>query len=132
VLHIVNSFHEGLERFERLRRCPKELTLPWWRWTRRAPTSWRMERPRGRFTRIPTPPHQPPIYEEETLDEEEIKSGKLKKATVEDRLNRAVKETRVSIAEPEETNAADKDNDVRRVHAGNGVGRDLHSAIRHG
>jgi hypothetical protein len=52
------------------------------------------------------------IYEEETLDEEELKSGKLKKATAEDQLNRAVKKTRVSIAEPEDTSANDKDNDV--------------------
>jgi hypothetical protein len=55
----------------------------------------------------------PPIYEEETLDEEELASGKLKKATVEDQLNRAIKKTKVSIAEPEDTSANDKDNDVR-------------------
>jgi hypothetical protein len=52
------------------------------------------------------------IYEEETLDEEELKSGKLEKATAEDQLNRAVKKTRASIAEPEDTSANDKDNDV--------------------
>jgi hypothetical protein len=44
-------------------------------------------------------------YEEETLDEEELESGKLKKATEEDKLNRAVKRTKVSMAEPEEQKA---------------------------
>jgi hypothetical protein len=45
-------------------------------------------------------------YEAETLDEEELESGKRKKATAEDQLSRAVKKTEVSIAEPEETNAS--------------------------
>jgi hypothetical protein len=57
----------------------------------------------------------PPIYGDETLDEEELASGKLKKATVEDQLNRAVKKTKASIAEPEDTSANDKDNDDVRM-----------------
>jgi hypothetical protein len=54
----------------------------------------------------------PPIYEEEALDAEELASGKLKKATMEDKLNRAVKKTRASIAEPVATIESDMDEDV--------------------
>jgi hypothetical protein len=66
------------------------------------------EAPPGKIPRT----NAPPAYEEETLDAEELVSGKLKKATMEDQLNRAVKKTRVSIAEPVETNSSDKDDDV--------------------
>jgi hypothetical protein len=74
------------------------------------------------------PPELLPVDPAETLDEEELGSGKLKKATAEGQLSRAVKKTGVSIAEPEETDAS--------MHAGYGAGRGLQPrssmARRHG
>jgi hypothetical protein len=74
------------------------------------------------------PPELLPVDPAETPDEEELESGKLKKATAEGQLSRAEKKTEVSIAEPEETNAS--------MHTGYGAGRGLQPrrsmARRHG
>jgi hypothetical protein len=52
------------------------------------------------------------IYAEEALDDGEIESGKLKKATVGDVITGAFKKAKVTIAEPAEANESDMDEDV--------------------
>jgi hypothetical protein len=52
------------------------------------------------------------IYAEEALDDGEIESEKLKKATVGDVITGAFKKAKVTIAEPAEANEPDMDEDV--------------------
>jgi hypothetical protein len=52
------------------------------------------------------------IYAEETLDDEELESGKLKKSSVGDVITGAFKKARVTIEEPAAANDSDMDDDV--------------------
>ena len=52
------------------------------------------------------------IYAEETLEDEELESGKLKKASVGDVITGAFKKAKVTIVEPAAENDSDMDDDV--------------------
>jgi hypothetical protein len=72
------------------------------------------------------------IYAEEALDDVELESGKLKKENVGDVIIGAFKKAKlVTIVEPAEATGSDMDDDVT-MHAGHGVGRDLHQPVRQG
>jgi hypothetical protein len=66
------------------------------------------------------------LYAEEALVDEEIESGKLKKATVGGVITGAFKKVKVTIAEPAEATESDMDEDVTMQDAGYGVGRGPH------
>ena len=52
------------------------------------------------------------IYAEETLDDEELESGTLKKSSVGDVITGAFKKAKVTIVEPAAENDSDMDDDV--------------------
>ena len=70
------------------------------------------------------------IYAEEALDDEELESGKLKKANVGDVIIGAFKKAKGYHCG---TGGGDWIGyGRRRNHAGHGVGRDLHQPVRQG